>query len=66
MRIEVDPALPSELAEALDAKGNLITRFAPALEDVPVGAAGLRLSVAAFDMLLAALDGINANKPSSY
>jgi hypothetical protein len=52
MRVEVDPALPEELAEALDAEGRLIARFAPALEETPAGTAALRVSAAAFDRLL--------------
>jgi hypothetical protein len=51
MRVEVDPALPEDVAEALDAAGKFIARFAPALEETPAGTAALRVSAAAFDRL---------------
>jgi hypothetical protein len=56
MRIEVDPDLPEDLAEALDAEGKLIARFAPALEDTPPGTTALRVSSAAFDRLIGELE----------
>jgi hypothetical protein len=56
MRVEVDPAMPEELAQALDAEGKLIARFAPALEETPAGTAALRVSAAAFERLLDELE----------
>lgn len=59
MRIEVDPDLPEGVAEALDADGRLIGRFAPALEDSPAGTTALRVSSAAFDGLLGELKAVS-------
>ena len=56
MRVEVDPALPEDVAEALDADGKLIVRFAPALEEPPAGTAALRVSAAACDRLTRELE----------
>ena len=56
MHIEVDPDLPEDLADALDANGKLLSRFAPALEEAPRGTATLRVSSAAFDRLLGELE----------
>jgi hypothetical protein len=59
MRIELDPDLPETLAEALDADGRLIAQFSPALEDAPPGTTSLRVSSAAFDHLLGALEAVS-------
>lgn len=56
MRVEMDPALSEDVAEALDAEGKLIARFAPALEETPAGTAALRVSAAAFDRLTKELE----------
>lgn len=59
MRMEVDPDLPEELAEALDAEGRVIARFAPALEDAPAGTTAHRVSSTAFHRLLGELEAVS-------
>ena len=59
MRIELDPDLPEDLADALDAEGTLLARFAPALEEAPSGTAAIRVSSAAFDRLLGELETVS-------
>jgi hypothetical protein len=55
MRVELDPNLPDETAEALDAEGRLIARFTPAHDRAPPGAAALRVSAVAFNRIVSAL-----------
>jgi hypothetical protein len=55
MRVELDPNLPEETAEALDAKGRLIARITPAYDRAPLGTAALRVSAVAFNRIVSAL-----------
>ncbi len=59
MRIELDPDLPEDLADALNAEGRLLSRFAPALDEVPHDTAAIRVSSAAFDRLLRELETVS-------
>lgn len=63
MRIELAPDLPDDAAEALDAEGRLITRFAPDSERCPDGTAAVRISSAAFERIATAVAELNAAPP---
>jgi hypothetical protein len=61
MRVEHDPTLPDDAAEALDAEGRLIARFAPTSDHAPTGTASLRVSTAAFERIVATLAEFEKN-----